>query len=62
MTYGKLVMPTVVGGTLTLAENVDENAPLTTDVTSVKVVFTPDNVKYAAILVWAPSADLVVWS
>ena len=47
MTYGKLVMPTVVGGTLTLAENVDENAPLTTDVTSVKVVFTPDNVKYA---------------
>ncbi len=47
MTYGELVMPTVVGGTLTLAENVDENAPLTTDVTSVKVVFTPDPMTYA---------------
>ncbi len=47
MTYDELVMPTVVGGTLTLAENVDEDAPLTTDVTSVKVVFTPDSMTYA---------------
>lgn len=47
MTYGELVMPTVEGGKLTLAEDVDEDAPLTTDVTSVKVVFTPDLVTYA---------------
>lgn len=47
MTYGELVMPTVEGGKLTLAEDVGENAPLTTDVTSVKVVFTPDLVTYA---------------
>ena len=47
MTVGDLKMPEVDGGTLTLAASENPDEELTTDVTSVKVVFTPDNVKYA---------------
>lgn len=47
MTVGDLKMPEVDGGTLTLEASENPDEELTTDVTSVKVVFTPDNVKYA---------------
>ena len=49
MTVGDLAnrMPQVVGGKLSLAEDENLNAALTTDTKSVRVVFTPDEVKYA---------------
>ncbi len=47
MTVGDLKMPEVDGGTLTLAASENPDEELTTQVTSVKVVFTPDPVTYA---------------
>lgn len=49
MTVGDLadMMPQVDGGKLSLAEDEKLDAALTTDTKSVRVVFTPDEVKYA---------------
>ena len=49
MTVGDLadMMPQVDGGKLSLAEDEELVAALTTDTKSVRVVFTPDEVKYA---------------
>lgn len=47
MTVGDLKMPEVDGGTLTLAASENPDKELTTTITSVKVVFTPDLVTYA---------------
>ena len=60
MTYGDLTLPKVEGGALSLAESVDRDALLTTSVTTVPVVFTPNFVTYAGYTGMGPVDNLTL--